>query len=379
MAIGTVVKRGENSQVDSGADLTVTLDQALTAGQMSLCSVFIGKGDSVNPVAPTSVTGGGVTWTLHRTYAYDVAGTSRATLFLYRALAVTPSGTSVVVDYADTPARTVVSVVEWPGADTGGTNGADAFSATNIGEANGTANLVAATVTTLASAGNAFLAVAVYTGTTVRTWTPDTDPVMSEIVDYSSAEDAASNASGMSVSYNLGTVAVNPTIGATCSSTIAQNAIVVFELVEAPTGPTVTSVSANSGTVAGGTSVTITGEDFDDTGGSSEGVTFGGTAATSVVFVNSTTITCTTPAHAAGAVNVVVTNGDGQSGTGTNAYFYEGTVVIVNPGATNASGNAAGTLTSTLWSPTGMAKYVKLTPTIGGVVCDPRCVKLLEP
>ena len=44
-------------------------------------------------------------------------------------------------------------------------------------------------------------------------------------------------------------------------------------------------------------------------------VTLGGTAATNVTVVNSTTITATTPAHAAGAVNVVVRNTDGQSGT----------------------------------------------------------------
>ena len=37
-------------------------------------------------------------------------------------------------------------------------------------------------------------------------------------------------------------------------------------------------------------------------------VSLGGTAATGVTVVNSTSITATTAAHAAGAVNVVVTN-----------------------------------------------------------------------
>jgi hypothetical protein len=41
-----------------------------------------------------------------------------------------------------------------------------------------------------------------------------------------------------------------------------------------------------------------------------------------VTVVNSTTITATTAAHAAGAVNVVVTNTDAQSGTLTNGYTY---------------------------------------------------------
>ena len=61
----------------------------------------------------------------------------------------------------------------------------------------------------------------------------------------------------------------------------------------------------------GGTAVTVTGTGF--LAGAT--VTFGGTAATNVTVVNSTTITATTPAHTAGAVNVVVTNTDGQSGT----------------------------------------------------------------
>lgn len=81
--------------------------------------------------------------------------------------------------------------------------------------------------------------------------------------------------------------------------------------------PTVTAVSPNSGSTAGGTSVTITGTGFVAT----PTVTFGGTVATRT-FVNSTTLTATAPAHAAGLVNVVVTNPDAQSGTLTNGFAY---------------------------------------------------------
>ena len=76
-----------------------------------------------------------------------------------------------------------------------------------------------------------------------------------------------------------------------------------FTFTSAP-APTVSSVSPTSGPAVGGTGVTITGANFV----SGATVTFGGTAATSVVVTNSTTITATTPAHAAGAVTVVVTN-----------------------------------------------------------------------
>lgn len=61
----------------------------------------------------------------------------------------------------------------------------------------------------------------------------------------------------------------------------------------------------------------IRGADF--TG--STAVTFGGTAATSFTVVDFDRIYAVVPAHAAGAVNVVVTNGSGP-GTGTNVFTY---------------------------------------------------------
>ena len=76
--------------------------------------------------------------------------------------------------------------------------------------------------------------------------------------------------------------------------------------------------SPNSGSTAGGTAVTITGTNF----AAGATVTFGGTAATNVVVVNSTTITATTPAGSAGAVTVTVTKVGGQSGSLTNGFTY---------------------------------------------------------
>jgi hypothetical protein len=95
--------------------------------------------------------------------------------------------------------------------------------------------------------------------------------------------------------------------------------------------PTVSGIAPTSGPTAGGTSVTITGTGF--VAGAT--VTFGGTAATGVTVVNPTTITATTPAHAAGAVNVVVTNPDSQSGTCTGCFTY-----LAPPPAPTVSGVA---------------------------------------
>jgi hypothetical protein len=82
--------------------------------------------------------------------------------------------------------------------------------------------------------------------------------------------------------------------------------------------PTVTGIGPSSGTVSGGTLVSITGTGFL----SGATVKFGGTAATGVSVASSTSITATTPAHAAGAVDVVVTNTDSQSGILSGGYTY---------------------------------------------------------
>src|ERR1043165_3810344 len=82
--------------------------------------------------------------------------------------------------------------------------------------------------------------------------------------------------------------------------------------------PTVTAISPTSGSTSGGTSVTITGTNFV----SGATVSLGGSAATGVSVVSSTSITATIPAHAAGAVNVVVTNPDTQSGTLNSGFTY---------------------------------------------------------
>ena len=79
---------------------------------------------------------------------------------------------------------------------------------------------------------------------------------------------------------------------------------------------TVTSVSPISGLAGGGTSVTISGTGLLGT----TSVRFGGTLAT-VTSKTATSIIVTTPAHAAGAVSVVVTGPTGDV-TKTNAFNY---------------------------------------------------------
>lgn len=80
----------------------------------------------------------------------------------------------------------------------------------------------------------------------------------------------------------------------------------------------ITAVVPGSDRIGGGVAAIILGSGFVAT----PGVTFGGTAATSVVFVSATRLTCIVPAHAAGDVNVVVTNPDTTTSTLTNGFTY---------------------------------------------------------
>jgi hypothetical protein len=83
--------------------------------------------------------------------------------------------------------------------------------------------------------------------------------------------------------------------------------------------PTVTSITPNRGPGEGGTHVTIHGTGF--TVGAK--VAFGNVPATAVNVINPTSLTATTPAHAAGVVDVEVTNADGQKITLPGGYTYE--------------------------------------------------------
>jgi hypothetical protein len=80
---------------------------------------------------------------------------------------------------------------------------------------------------------------------------------------------------------------------------------------------TFTSVSPAFGAAVGGTAVTIKGTNFSGV----SGVTIGGQAATEVVIVDKKTITCKTPAHAAGLASIVIAD-DNANVTASNAYTY---------------------------------------------------------
>lgn len=101
------------------------------------------------------------------------------------------------------------------------------------------------------------------------------------------------------------------------SATSAQS----FQFVEP--GPSITSISPNSGATSGGTQFTISGSGFQ-TGAT---VTIGGLAATNVTVVSATTITAKTPLGPSNigsdtTVPVVVRNPDGSSATRASGFTW---------------------------------------------------------
>lgn len=94
------------------------------------------------------------------------------------------------------------------------------------------------------------------------------------------------------------------------------------------TPPTLSFVSPAYGLPAGGYTVTLTGKFRCDTPcAAAPTVTFGSTPATSVVFVNSTTLMVTVPAGTAGSVNVTEKNSDGLATTLKSGFTYTPTLV----------------------------------------------------
>ena len=83
--------------------------------------------------------------------------------------------------------------------------------------------------------------------------------------------------------------------------------------------PNISSLGPKTGPTAGGTSVTVTGTGFV-TGAKA---TFGGAPATAVVVTSPTAVTAVTPAHAAGVVDVEVSNPNNQKVTLKGGFTYK--------------------------------------------------------
>jgi outer membrane autotransporter protein len=123
-------------------------------------------------------------------------------------------------------------------------------------------------------------------------------------------------------------------VAVTTASGTGTSATQIYTYADAPT---VTAVSPPAGPLNGGQSVTITGSGFV-TGQTT--ITFDTTPATNVVVVDSSHITATTPAHAAGAVKISATTPAGMGTSTTPLYTYTSLPVVTS--ITPSSGPIAG-------------------------------------
>jgi uncharacterized protein (TIGR03382 family) len=120
-----------------------------------------------------------------------------------------------------------------------------------------------------------------------------------------------------------------------------------------PAAPTVSSLDPSTGPTAGGTAVTLGGTHFV----SGARVLFDGVEATDVRVVSATSLTAVTPPHAAGAVEVVVINPDGQSGSLGNGFTYADPT---QPGTGGGKDDDKGGCSSTSGGPSSMAPLALL-------------------
>ena len=110
--------------------------------------------------------------------------------------------------------------------------------------------------------------------------------------------------------------------------------------VSAPASPpTITSFTPTQGSANGGNNVAITGTNFQN----GATVKFGDTAAVSVTVNSSTSINATSPVHAAGAVDITVTNPDGQTATSPNPFTYLTAAPSITSVTPSSGSNAGGT------------------------------------
>lgn len=103
--------------------------------------------------------------------------------------------------------------------------------------------------------------------------------------------------------------------------------------------PSLSGITPTSGSTSGGTAVTISGKNLQ----SGATVTFGGVAGTSVDVASSSQMTAVTPAHAAGSVDVTVTNPSGESATLAAAFGYGNAPPSVSAISPNSGPTTGGT------------------------------------
>ncbi|MFT4279352.1 MAG: IPT/TIG domain-containing protein [Rhodopseudomonas sp.] len=369
---GSATSTGGYTYTLSPSISTITPNSGPTAGGTSVTIT------GTNLSGVTSVTVGGASATLGTNTSTSIAITTPAGTAGARDVMVTTAGGSATstggFTYAGPP--TISTISPSSGSAGGGTSvtisgtnlagvtsvtvgGASATLGTNtatsilITTPSGTAGARDVVVTT---AGGSVTSTGGYTyvaSPTISAITPNSGPAAGG----TSVTITGTNLSGVTAvtvggaTATLGTNTATSIVITTPAGTAGARDVVVTTAGGAATSTggftyiaaaTVTAITPAVGPTSGGTFVTISGTNL--TGATA--VTIGGAAATGVTVVNATTITATTPAHAAGTVDVVVTT-PGGTGTGTGLYSYVSspTVSSISPASGPSAGGTSVTIT----------------------------------
>ena len=111
--------------------------------------------------------------------------------------------------------------------------------------------------------------------------------------------------------------------------------------------PNIVSINKVDSRLSGGSTLTITGNDFIDPSPSLPNITIGGSPCTSSAFTNTTTLTCVIPPGTAGLADIVVTNPDGQTSTlsgGAFQYRDEPSIDSLSPSVVDPAGGMVVTI-----------------------------------
>ncbi len=299
-------------QTPSGS-VAVTYPKAQTAGNLNV--VVVGWNDTTSTVSMVSDSVG-------NNYVLAIGPTSGTGLrqSIYYAAGIKPGSNTVTVRFNQAAIYVDVRVLEYSGLDP-----ANPLDVQAGGAGSGTSASSGAATTT--SANDMIFGA----GMTIARFTAAGAGFISRIItspDADIAEDKTVSATG---SYSA--TAPN-SAGSWVMQMVAFRASASSGQPSSNPAPTVSAISPNTGTANGGTAVTVTGTGFQ----SGAAVTIGGTAATSVTVASSTSITAKTPAHAAGAADVVVKNTDNQAGSLSGGYTY----TAASSGGSGGSGAPAG-------------------------------------
>jgi Glycosyl hydrolases family 16/IPT/TIG domain len=328
LASGPTFVQGKWATKTSGTSVAVTYPAGQTAGDLNVVAVM--WGDTTRAVSAVTDSKGN-----SYTRAVGPTKASGLTSAIYYAKNIAGGSNTVTVQFNGTASYPNVNVLEYSGLDA--TNPLD-VSATASGSGT-TANSGSATT----SSGSELI---VGAGNPSSVFTGAGSGYSNRMINGFGgiSEDKIVSSPG---SYNATAIL---TSGAWVMQMAAFRASGTSGQGSSNPAPKVSAISPNTGTANGGTAVTVTGTGFL----SGAAVTIGGAAATGVTVVSSTSITAKTPAHAAGAADVVVKNTDNQTGALSGGYTYTsgtGGGSGAPAGATLYDNFSKGSLDTSKWIP----------------------------